>query len=92
MVHAGLGVTDHHLGDPADHPLRGIEQTRWNPAWAQSLQQLIDRLQVTLQQMRVAADGLVASLGLNEVADDTLLHPAAKHAAARLVVMEFPNR
>ncbi len=25
------------------------------------------------------------------VADDTQLHPAAKHAAARLVVMEFPN-
>ena len=66
------------------HPLIGIEQTRWSPAWAQSLQQLIDRLQVTLQQMRVAADALVTSLGLNEVADDTLLPQLVKLVALML--------
>jgi Protein of unknown function (DUF4011)/REase_MTES_1575/AAA domain/Protein of unknown function (DUF3320) len=61
------------VGDPAAHPLQGIEQTRWNPAWVQTLQQTIDRLQVTLQQMRVAADALATSLGLKEIADDGLL-------------------
>ena len=61
------------VGDPAVHPLQGVEQTRWNPAWVQTLQQTIDRLQVALQQMRVAADALVTSLGLNEIADDGLL-------------------
>jgi hypothetical protein len=66
------------------HPLIGIEQPRWSPAWAQSLQQLIDRLQVTLQQMRVAADALVTSLGLNEVADDTLLPQLVKLVALML--------
>ena len=27
------------IGNPAGHPLQGIEQTRWNPAWVQTLQQ-----------------------------------------------------
>ena len=66
------------VGDPASHPLNGIEQTRWNPAWVQTLQQTIDRLQVTLQQVRVAADALVASLGLNEIVDDSLLPQLVK--------------
>jgi hypothetical protein len=72
------------IGDPAAHPLQGIEQTRWNPAWAQSLQQLIERLQVTLQQMRVAADALGTSLGLNEIADDSLLPQLVKLVALML--------
>jgi very-short-patch-repair endonuclease len=72
------------IGHRATHPLIGIEQTRWSPAWAQSLQQLIDRLQVTLQQMRVAANALVTSLGLNEVADDSLLPQLVKLVALML--------
>ena len=72
------------VGDPAGHPLNGIEQTRWNPAWVQTLQQTIDRLQVTLQQVRVAADALVASLGLNEIADDSLLPQLVKLVALML--------
>jgi very-short-patch-repair endonuclease len=72
------------IGNPAAHPLQGIEQTKWNPAWAQSLQQLIDRLQVTLEQMRVAADALVTSLGLNEIADDSLLPQLVKLVALML--------
>lgn len=61
------------IGDPTSHPLRGIEQTRWNPAWAQSLQQSIDRLQLALRRMRIAADALIASLGLTGNVDDSLL-------------------
>ena len=45
---------------------------------------LIDRLQVTLQQMRVAADALVTSLGLNEIADDSLLPQLVKLVALML--------
>jgi hypothetical protein len=71
-------------GSRSTHPLIGIEQPRWSPAWAQSLLQLIDRLQVTLRQMRVAADALVTSLGLNEVADDTLLPQLVKLVALML--------
>jgi very-short-patch-repair endonuclease len=73
-------------GSPSEHALVGIEQTRWSPAWAQSLLQLIDRLQVALRQMRVAADALVSSLGLNEVADDTLLPQLVKLVALMLNV------
>jgi Protein of unknown function (DUF4011)/REase_MTES_1575/AAA domain/Protein of unknown function (DUF3320) len=72
------------VGDPSVHPLQGIEQTRWNPAWVQALQQAIDRLQVTLQQTGEAADALVTSLGLNEVADDSSLPQLLKLVALML--------
>ncbi|KRR22382.1 DUF3320 domain-containing protein [Bradyrhizobium retamae] len=72
------------VGDPSVHPLQGIEQTRWNPAWAQALQQAVDRLQATLQQMRESADALVTSLGLNEVADDSSLPQLLKLVALML--------
>jgi hypothetical protein len=72
------------VGNPAVHPLRGIEQTRWNPAWVQTLQQTIDRLQVALKQMRIAADALITSLGLDEIADDGLLPQLVKLVALTL--------
>ena len=72
------------IGDPAVHPLQGIEQTRWNPAWAQALQQTVDRLQATLQQTRLAADALVSSLGLNDIADDGMLPQLVKLVALML--------
>src|SRR6185437_2863047 len=61
------------VGDPAVHPLQGIEQTRWNPAWVQAL-----------RQMRIAADALATSLGLNEIADDSLLPQLVKLVALML--------
>ena len=72
------------IGDPAVHPLQGIEQTRWNPAWVQALQQTVDRLQAALRQMRIAADALATSLGLNEIADDSLLPQLVKLVALML--------
>lgn len=72
------------VGDPSAHPLQGIEQTRWNPAWAQSLQQTIAQLQKTLQQMREAADALITSVGLNEVVDDSSLPQLVKLVALML--------
>ncbi|UPK06973.1 DUF3320 domain-containing protein [Bradyrhizobium sp. 170] len=72
------------VGDPSVHPLQGIEQTHWTPAWAQSLQLAVDRLQASLQQMKEAADALVTSLGLNEVADDSVLPQLIKLVALML--------
>ena len=58
------------VGNPATHPLQGIEHTRWNPAWIQTLQQHIDRLQTALTEVKTAAEGLTTSVGLEQVASD----------------------
>jgi very-short-patch-repair endonuclease len=71
------------VGSPVSHPLRGIEQTKWTPAWVQELQRLIDRLQLTLREMRVAAEALAASIGLTEGAWD----PAHLPGLATLVAL-----
>ncbi|MFQ3459892.1 DUF4011 domain-containing protein, partial [Bradyrhizobium sp. UFLA01-814] len=63
------------IGDPVDHPLKGIEQTRWSPAWVQSLQQLVERLHLALHEVRAAADDLVSSVGLDGNASDDALLP-----------------
>ncbi|OAF16597.1 hypothetical protein AYJ54_05375 [Bradyrhizobium centrolobii] len=63
------------VGDPVNHPLKGIEQTKWSPAWVQSLQQLVDRLHLALQDVRTAADNLASSIGLEGAAGDDALLP-----------------
>jgi len=63
------------IGSPVDHPLQGIEQTKWSPAWVQSLHQLIDRLHLSLDEVRKAAGSLVAALELDETADDDGMLP-----------------
>jgi hypothetical protein len=70
---AEMRVALEAVGDPSVHPLRGIEQSRWTPAWAQSLQATVDSLQGSLLQMKEAANALATSLGLDEVVDDSLL-------------------
>lgn len=63
------------VGDPVNHPLKGIEQTKWSPAWVQSLQQLVDRLHIALQEVGTATDDLVLSIGLDGAAGDDALLP-----------------
>ncbi|MGY8665415.1 DUF3320 domain-containing protein [Bradyrhizobium sp. UFLA05-109] len=63
------------IGDPVSHPLKGIEQTRWNPAWVQSLQQLVDRLHLALHEVRAAAADLASSIELDGSASDDALLP-----------------
>ncbi|MEH2488687.1 DUF3320 domain-containing protein [Bradyrhizobium sp. AZCC 2230] len=63
------------IGDPANHPLKGIEQTRWSPAWVQSFLQLIERLHLALREVGIAADDLTASIGLDRNASDDALLP-----------------
>lgn len=63
------------VGDPVNHPLNGIEQTKWSPAWVQSLQQLVDRLHLALRAVRTAASELALSIGLDGAASDDALMP-----------------
>ncbi|WP_292613267.1 DUF3320 domain-containing protein [Nitrobacter sp. 62-13] len=71
------------VGDPSEHPLRGIEQTRWSPAWTQSFLQLIDRLHAELDAVRAASEELASSIGLAEC-DDGLMPQMVKVASLML--------
>jgi very-short-patch-repair endonuclease len=71
------------IGNPATHPLRGIEQTRWSPAWVQELNRSTDRLQTTLREMTVTAEAMAASIGLKE----GLWDPAYLPSLAKLVAL-----
>ncbi|MBG0809900.1 DUF3320 domain-containing protein [Methylosinus sp. H3A] len=61
-----LATTMLAVGAPATHPLRGIEQTRWTPAWAREMQALIDRVHTAVQRLRAATEAFVASIGLEQ--------------------------
>ncbi|WP_407156581.1 DUF3320 domain-containing protein [Bradyrhizobium sp. STM 3557] len=54
------------IGDPCVHPLSGIEQTRWTPAWASTLARTIDRVQASLRDLQSAAQGLARSINLRD--------------------------
>ncbi|WP_407176383.1 DUF3320 domain-containing protein [Bradyrhizobium sp. STM 3562] len=71
------------VGDPSEHPLQGIEQTKWSPAWVQSLLQLVDRLHLELAAVRTAGQELAASIGL-EQCDDGLMPQMVKIASLML--------
>jgi very-short-patch-repair endonuclease len=73
------------IGDPNEHPLRGIEQTKWNPAWVQALDQNIDRLQLSLREVDTAARALATSVSLNDFGwDDSKLTQLVKLVALLL--------
>jgi hypothetical protein len=72
------------VGNPATHPLQGIEQTRWNPAWVQALQQHVDRLQGALIEVKTAAEGLAVSVGLEQVITDGMLPQLVKLVSVML--------
>jgi very-short-patch-repair endonuclease len=52
------------VGDPSRHPLRGVDQTKWSPAWAQDLSRLVDRFQAALRDLRVSAESYGGTIGL----------------------------
>lgn len=66
---ADIGTALKAVGDPSEHPLRGIEQTRWNPAWVQLLVQLTDRLQLELSELKDAGIELAASVEMADCHD-----------------------
>jgi hypothetical protein len=63
------------MGNPTTHPLRGIEQTKWNPAWAQALQQYVDRLQAALNELKAAVNLVIKSISLEQVSIDDRMLP-----------------
>jgi very-short-patch-repair endonuclease len=63
---ADMGTALLAVGNPNEHPLLGIRQRKWTPAWAQSLDQAVDRLQTSLRNVQVAARALAASIELRK--------------------------
>ena len=51
------------IGDPVDHPLRGIEQTKWASAWTQEFQRLAATLKSSTVELVRAADAFAAIIG-----------------------------
>ncbi|MDP2358159.1 MAG: DUF3320 domain-containing protein [Beijerinckiaceae bacterium] len=52
------------IGDPSVHPLRGVEQTRWTPAWVQDLLRLIATFQPALLELRRATEAFAAAIAV----------------------------
>ena len=51
------------VGDPSRHPLRGIEQTKWTPAWTDDLARFAERLTTSLVSLKACAELFAASIG-----------------------------
>jgi very-short-patch-repair endonuclease len=51
------------IGDPIQHPLRGIEQTKWTPAWAKEFQDLAAKLKDALCDLVRTGDAFASLLG-----------------------------
>jgi very-short-patch-repair endonuclease len=51
------------IGDPVQHPLRGIEQTKWTPAWAKGFQNLAVVLKDALAELVRTADTFATLIG-----------------------------
>ena len=51
------------IGDPVQHPLRGIEETKWTPAWAKEFQNLAIALKDALAELVRTADAFAALIG-----------------------------
>jgi hypothetical protein len=54
------------VGDPSKHPLRGIEQTKWTPAWTHESQRLIEDIQTALFNLRALTEAFCVSIGLGK--------------------------
>ena len=51
------------VGDPVEHPLRGIELTRWTPAWSKEFQDLASKLKARLGELVRTADAFASLIG-----------------------------
>ena len=51
------------VGDPTEHPLQGVEQTKWTPAWVDQFRQLAASLRTCLINLRQSADAFGAAIG-----------------------------
>ncbi|HVB89303.1 MAG TPA: DEAD/DEAH box helicase, partial [Beijerinckiaceae bacterium] len=67
------------IGDPSRHPLQGIEQTRWNPAWTQEFTRLAKNLKALVEDLRICADAFGEIIGFQGGSFD---HADIPHLAA----------
>jgi hypothetical protein len=51
------------IGDPTRHPLRGIEQTKWSPAWVEDLNRLAGNLKSALVELKAHVENFASSIG-----------------------------
>ena len=51
------------VGDPSQHPLRGIEQTKWTPAWTNEFKRQAATLKAALAELVRSADAFAAIIG-----------------------------
>ena len=51
------------VGDPSEHPLRGIEQTRWVPAWTEEFRRHAAALRAAIAELLRTADAFAAIIG-----------------------------
>ena len=51
------------IGDPVQHPLRGIEQTKWTPSWTQEFQRLAATQKSAIAELLRTADAFAAIIG-----------------------------
>jgi hypothetical protein len=65
------------VGDVTNHPLRGIEQTKWTPQWTQDVQRLAGDIRPAISDLEAKLNAFVTSIGLQDwgfgVADQFLL-------------------
>jgi very-short-patch-repair endonuclease len=61
-----LAIAVRGVGDPATHPLKGLRQTRWTPAWRDETTVAIDRLHDAVQILRRSVEAFAASIGLDQ--------------------------
>ncbi len=58
------------IGMPAGHPLQGIEQADWSPAWRRDFGEAIAAATAALPSMGVAVEALLAALNLSDLGLD----------------------
>ena len=51
------------IGGASRHPLRGIEQTKWSPAWSERFARLANNLKTSLTELKDSADAFGSSIG-----------------------------
>jgi very-short-patch-repair endonuclease len=51
------------VGDPSQHPLRGIEQTKWTPAWAEEFKRHAATFKAAIAELLRTADAFATIIG-----------------------------
>lgn len=71
-----LRTTLQAIVDPNNHPLNGIEQTKWTPQWSDDVKRLGGALKKAIEKLQASMQLFVSSIGLEERGCDQsdLLH------------------